>query len=190
TSDVKTDKVLVFINLSYWAPIDSLTSESDLLDKDSGAIFDLDILFNSIVKKFYETMNIVFEQGMIKVANIITDKLTAKEVTAEKVCVGVTCVTEQELKALLDKNGITNNELSNTAPPESEEITVESPNLEPELSSIPELVPESTLTPESTPETTPEPTLESAPEVAPELDLTSSPQASPEPLAGEPVEEE
>jgi len=49
---------------------------------DNGAGFDIlfnpekspsaiSELFNSIVKKFYEAMNIVFENGLLKVANII-----------------------------------------------------------------------------------------------------------------------
>lgn len=51
-------------------------------------------------------LGMVFENGLLKVANIILEKLTAKEVTAEKLCVGQTCITEEELKALLEKSGI------------------------------------------------------------------------------------
>jgi hypothetical protein len=41
------------------------------------------------------------------VAEIVTDKLTAKEVKTDRLCIGETCVTEAELKEMLQKNSKT-----------------------------------------------------------------------------------
>ncbi|OGN08431.1 MAG: hypothetical protein A3J46_05870 [Candidatus Yanofskybacteria bacterium RIFCSPHIGHO2_02_FULL_41_11] len=63
------------------------------------------LVFTAVTSMFKDVFNIVWEQGMLKVANIVTDKITAKEITTDKICVGITCVTEQELKALLQQAG-------------------------------------------------------------------------------------
>lgn len=92
----------------------------------------------NIVTEFYEAMNIVFENGLLKVANIITDKIKTKEVEAEKLCIGQTCVTEQELKALLEGNGI---QASQTNPSAGS-----GPTASPSATSTPEITPEPTPT--------------------------------------------
>ena len=163
----------------------AMIASQSQLTTDSGDIFDLNILFNSIVKKFSEMMNIVFENGLLKVTQVIADKLTAKEVIVEKLCVGQTCVTENELKALLDQNGITNYGSGITeptpTPPQGDEATAG------QATPIPTPSPTETATPEpsSTPETEPivdEPIQDSpASSPEPEPDSTSSPQATPQP---------
>ena len=183
------DKIMTFVNLSYWAPsiaevTESTASSSTDLALDSGtpstssgqAIFDLDILFNSIVKKFYEAMNVVFENGLLKVTNIIVEKLTAKEVAADKLCIGQTCVTEEELKALLQQNGIQ----TQTAAPSTPTPTPtpsESPNPEITLEPTPELTP--TPEPSPTPEI-PENIPISSPEITPSPEPTPTPTPIPE----------
>jgi hypothetical protein len=49
--------------------------------------------FNKIVDKFNE--------NVLTVAEVVTDKLTAKEIKTEKLCIGDTCVSEAELKEIL-----------------------------------------------------------------------------------------
>jgi hypothetical protein len=69
-------------------------------------IYNISAIASGLITWFKDSLHIVFEDGLVKIAAIITDKLTAKEVATEKLCIGATCVTEQELKALLDKNQI------------------------------------------------------------------------------------
>lgn len=57
-------------------------------------------LFNVIIKKFSEVFNIVFENGIMKIAQIFTDKLTTKELCIEDVC-----VNKEQLKQLLQNSG-------------------------------------------------------------------------------------
>lgn len=40
-------------------------------------------------------------EGVLKIAHVVTDKLTTKEVETEKLCIGTTCITELELKEIL-----------------------------------------------------------------------------------------
>jgi hypothetical protein len=65
----------------------------------------------------------------------VTDKLTAKEVNTEKLCIGKTCVTEEELKILLNKNS---QESSVVVP------AVEVPNTTIPTTSVPTTTPPST----------------------------------------------
>jgi hypothetical protein len=60
--------------------------------------------FNKIVDKFNE--------NVLTVAEIITDKLIAKEVKTDKLCIGETCISETELKEILQAktNSTTNNQ--------------------------------------------------------------------------------
>jgi hypothetical protein len=122
TCDVK--KILVFVNLAYWAPANTLASAGStiLTALDGGCelttsqvgttcdvkegIYNISAIASGLITWFKDSLHIVFEDGLVKIAAIITDKLTAKEVATEKLCIGATCVTEQELKALLDKNQI------------------------------------------------------------------------------------
>ena len=145
-----------------------------------GEIFDIDILFSSIVKKFYEAMNIVFEQGLVRAARIITDKLTTKEVETDKLCIGQTCVTEQELKALLQRSGISGSTPEFTPEPESE-LTPE-PKLSPEVEpqTTPEVQPQSEPSPSESPTPEPEPTPEPTPEPSPEIIQETTPEPTPE----------
>jgi len=78
--------------------------------------------------KFADMFHIVFEQGIIKVANVISDKLTSKELCLEDVC-----VNRDQLKALLELNAIP---ISTSSPSVASEVTPEleitlSPTLSP-----------------------------------------------------------
>jgi hypothetical protein len=76
-----------------------------------------------------------FNENLISVAEVVTDKLTAKEVNTEKLCIGKTCVTEEELKILLNKNS---QESSVVVP------AVEVPNTTIPTTSVPTTTPPST----------------------------------------------
>ena len=148
--------------------IDARIASRSRLSADSGTIFDLDILFNSIVRKFYEAMNIVLEQGILKVAQIFTDKLIAKEICIEDVC-----IKKDQLKSILEQNG--------SYAPTPTPSPNESPAPAPEASESP--TPEPAPSAESTPESTPEPTLETTPETTLEPNPleTPAPEPTPEP---------
>ena len=192
TSDVK--KILMFINLAYWVPDAStiLTTSDGLGTSDvNTSTYNISAIAGGLLTWFKDSLHIVFEDGLLKVANIITDKLTAKEVVAEKLCIGATCVTEAELKALL---GI------ETTPEPEQAPETNPPSPEASEDTAPE------ATPEATPEPTPEPPPSSSESPMPEPELTTSdgettsdvteptpeptPEATPEPIVDEPITEE
>ena len=60
-----------------------------------------------MVKNFGGLFNIVFEEGLLKLANILADKISTKEMAVEeKFCLGDICVSEEQFKRLLENNGI------------------------------------------------------------------------------------
>ncbi|TSC91273.1 MAG: cell surface glycoprotein, partial [Parcubacteria group bacterium Gr01-1014_2] len=166
-------KVLTFANLTYWIPassqfaINQTASGSTNITQNSSTIFDLDTVFNYIVQKFSDAMNIVIQNGLLKVAQIIVNNLTAGEVTAGKLCLGSTCVTEQELKALLQQNGI-----QNVPPPSPSPSAAPSPSPDPNSN----LTPTPSPSPSPDPSSTPLPTLSPTP--TPSLTPTPTPSTS------------
>jgi len=159
-----------------------LSSHDPVLDQ--GAIFDINILFSSIVKKFESIFEIVFEKGLIRVANIVADKIRAREVAADdKLCVGEICVTEGQLKTLLEGNAmpiVTPNPTPETTPTPTPEATpVPEPTPEPTVTSTPE--PSISPEPEPTPESSPEPTIEPTPTPTPEPTIIPTPEPTPTP---------
>jgi hypothetical protein len=80
-----------------------IASQSQLI-LDSENNLGLTNIFNLIVSKFNEIMGIVFEQGLLRITQIFTDKLTTKEL-----CVDDICVTKDQLKTLLEQNGLMTN---------------------------------------------------------------------------------
>ncbi|KKW02467.1 MAG: hypothetical protein UY36_C0008G0003 [Parcubacteria group bacterium GW2011_GWA1_49_11] len=73
-------------------------------DVGTGA-FNLSAIFSGVVDMFKDTYQIVFEQGIIRVA-----KGFFSQVNTEELCIGSTCVTEVQLKALLDKTNVAPND--------------------------------------------------------------------------------
>ncbi|MEK7190652.1 MAG: hypothetical protein AAB661_02705, partial [Patescibacteria group bacterium] len=61
-------------------------------------------LFNSIMAQFKDIYGVIWENGVLKIANVISDKLTTKELCIEEVC-----VNKAQLQELLNKNNINNN---------------------------------------------------------------------------------
>jgi len=176
-STIATGKILTFVNLSFWAPsIEQFTINNLQLTtaSDSQGISltpennYFNSLFSLIVSKFSELFEIVFEKGLLKVAQIFTNKVTTKEL-----CVGSVCVTEAEFMGVFG-SGISagssdgSSDESDTQDPVEEPTTLtpESEQAEETASASGETVIEST--PEPTPEPSVEPTLESTPEPSPE----------------------
>ena len=153
-----------------------------------------------------DSFNIVLEQGLLKVANVVTDNITASlgtftKIKTQELCVDDVCVTKEQFQAVFGgsqmtkandetqmtnetqspNDQITNTEVSNTA--SSSDQTLEEPTPTPE--STPEVTPEVTPEPEGQSETsTEEATLTSgSPEPTPEP--TTSPTTTPEPTPTE-----
>ncbi|MBI4117343.1 MAG: NYN domain-containing protein [Parcubacteria group bacterium] len=138
--------------------------ENNILNQDSSAIFDLDVLFSSLLNQFKQ-IGVIFENGIVRAKEFIADKITAKELCLEEVC-----VNKEQLKALLEKNQM---ELISPMSPigQTEEFLSPTPSLSP----TPEPTPTETIEP--APFESPTPTIEplSSPEPAP------SPSPEPEP---------
>ncbi|HXK41070.1 MAG TPA: tail fiber domain-containing protein, partial [Candidatus Paceibacterota bacterium] len=145
--------------------------------------YNISTIASGLLTWFKDSLHIVFEDGLLRVANIITDKLTAKEVATEKLCIGATCVTEAELKALL---GI-----------EATPVPIPEPTPVVEIENAPVGASESF---DFTTGQSPEPMPESGSEVSDssgndseavsETSTTGEPTPSPEPIVDEPVTEE
>ena len=110
-SNVQTGKVMTFVNLSYWIPelgeqiiSDNASSTASTTPATIGG------LVRYVIDKISSIFEIVFEKGLLKVAKIIADKITAREVDTERLCIrseaGETCVTKDQLDALLSNAGI------------------------------------------------------------------------------------
>ena len=65
-------KVLAFINLGYWVPDASNLAQNEA--ENASWMFDIDILFNSIVAKLAEIYDIILEKGVIRVVAIFAQK--------------------------------------------------------------------------------------------------------------------
>jgi hypothetical protein len=163
-------QILVLIN-PHWAggeldingqlaDFSSSSYNSNGLLKTPSALFDIDILFASIIQRFEKVFNIVFKDGLLKVANIITDSLTANSlnlkdgVTGDIYCVKIMNGEWQKTKGNCDSS----------SPP------VETP------APTPTPAPSGTPTPSDTPSPSPQATQEQA---TPMLTLTPTPSPTP-----------
>jgi hypothetical protein len=113
---------------------------------DSNALFSLftpleriDFLtgFTGFLRDIYE---LAIEKGFLKIAQIVTDKLTTKELCVEDVC-----ITKDQLKILLEKNGmmpVAQSAAADSAPaPEQEPVPVSEPEPGPASEPAPEPAP-------------------------------------------------
>ncbi|TSC74270.1 MAG: Uncharacterized protein G01um101444_345, partial [Parcubacteria group bacterium Gr01-1014_44] len=92
-------------------------------------------LFQSIISMFKDAYEIVFEKGLIRVANIISDTITSRKITAtEQICLDDICVGKDKFKAVF---GISNE--SEIPTPTSSTTTTPEPSGEPTPSSTPEV---------------------------------------------------
>jgi hypothetical protein len=102
-------KITVFVNPHFWlGPIfeESTTIEQlGILDK-----------FTLAIKRTLEKLGLIIENGIAQIKEIITEKLSAKVVVTNQLCLGQTCIDEAKLKELLEKTGTmgtTNNQAAN-----------------------------------------------------------------------------
>ncbi|MBI2676668.1 MAG: procyclic acidic repetitive family protein, partial [Candidatus Yanofskybacteria bacterium] len=168
-------KIMILMDLSYWLPSPDTAGDPDSeILGEAGAIFDLKILFASIVKKFSEAMNIVFENGLLKVAQIFTDKITAKELCLEEVC-----VTKEQLKRLMQNNG--GIPIATPSPSVQNQIATPTPIPTTEPSITPE--PSGSASPTPATSESPTPTPPTVPEPSPSPSPLTSPTSTPEPTA-------
>ena len=115
-----------------------------------------------IVAQFSDIYGVIWEHGLMKIAHVITDKLTTKEVQTEKLCVEEVCINKDQLKELLEKNnveGSTGGGGNGDSGEENQEIIPDP---------ITEETPDTEEAEESTPQPTPEATAGEAEEVTPE----------------------
>lgn len=179
-------RIQIFANTSWYGgdlnaktgtlvALGSASYDSSGLLKTSSGLFDIDILFASIVQKFEKMFGVVFQQGLLKVAEIITGKIMANQI-----CVGSTCVNEEQLKQLLQNGGASAQPLT-TPPP----LPSPSPSESPVISPTPELTsePSPSTTPEIMPSPTPVISETPVPVLAPEPTSEQQPQPEPQPEA-------
>ena len=117
-----TPRILAFVNLSH--------SRLDITDYNyfasgSSTPWSIDQKTGEVKKGFFTDMK---EADIVNARSIMSangnwsidenGKLTVKEIHTEKLCIGQTCVTEEELKTLLEKAGAAPTN-TNPPPPES-----------------------------------------------------------------------
>jgi len=203
------DTIMVFINTQWYRGALNnsgelgfgATASSDQLDEAS--IFDLNILFGSIIKKFASVFDIVFEQGLARISKVITDLIQTRDIETEQITSQNGYTTYDTVTGEPYCITITNGQLS-TTPGECEAVELPTPTPEvtptpeatptPEPAESPEPTPEATSelsvepTPESTVEPTPEPTPTPTPEPTPEATPAPTPTPEPEPTPEPTVE--
>jgi hypothetical protein len=167
-------KINVFVNSQYYAGditgtgnlanLSSTSYDINGLLKTSSGLFDINILFASIIDRFNQTLGVVFKNGFLKIAEIVTRK-----VTTDKLCVGATCVNEDQLKQLLQNAG---NSLPTPTPDATPLVTASpsptaSASATPLPTSSPTPTPSPSATPVETPVETPTPSATPAPSDTP-----------------------
>ena len=130
-STIATGKILTFINLSYWAPdVKQLTTDNLQLTTDSNT-YNISAIASGLLTWFKDSLHIVFEDGLLKVAKVVVENITATVGTFQKVktnelCVDDICVTREKFKQVFGES-----EPVNT--PALSESPAPSPEPEPEL---------------------------------------------------------
>ncbi len=150
-----SNTVLALVNTGYWAPsitdeLATLASLSPTASVSTEAFPMISDIFASVVKMFERMMNIVFENGLIKTVKGMFD-----EVQTDKLCVGATCVTEQQLQQLLQGQGTAPAPSNPTPTPTPSSSESPTPTPEATASPTPDPTPESAPAPDPTPESTP-----------------------------------
>ena len=101
------DKVMTFVNLSYWVPTEqstlilntSSTTSTSTASSTASSTTEvlLDNMMSYVIKVFKEVFDVVFERGLMRLAKIIV---------TDEFCMDDVCITKDEFKTLLEKNGI------------------------------------------------------------------------------------
>jgi hypothetical protein len=167
TQDSNKTQVMLLIN-PHWAGKE-LDVNGQLADFSGqpGTLGDNGGIITSLIS--------YLEAAVLQVKELVADVITTK-----KLCIEDVCVTKDQLKSLLDKNGIVP---SSTSLPTDGPMPTEGPTVSPPPAGEPELTPEPT--PSATPEPSPTPVTSEAPvpepTPAPVPEPTSEQQSQPEP---------
>jgi hypothetical protein len=146
--------IKVFVN-PHWSPgafAETNISNDDFPDFSLQGLLDQ---FTLAVKNSLRKLGVLVQNGIAKVKQLFAEK-----VTTDQLCIGQTCVTEEQLKELLQKSAI------NPATPAAAETPTE-----------PELPPATEPTAE-TPSSTPE-VIEPTPEIPSEMPSAETPTSTP-----------
>ncbi len=165
---VPLSTISAFVQVSYWAP--SVTAVTELTPDVTIATagnFTLGNLFDYILEQF-QSIGITIHDGVIQLTEIITNKVTTKQL-----CVEATCINEDQLKALLQSAAVpTAAPASPTPTPEVTPEVTPTPSETPDPEVSPTPTPEITETPSPTPEPTETPTPTPAPTETPAPEVT------------------
>ncbi len=173
------EKVLTFVNLSYWVPTlietentASSSASSSLNLENSSSTSPLDNLMAYVVRKFKDAFGVVVEKGILRVAEGIFEKVTTDNLEVkqgitiyDKITGEPVCITSEDnvLKSTPGSCGSVP-QPTTTPPPASSSEPASEPTPEAEPSPTPE--PSAVVEPEPTP--TAEPEVSPTPEPTPE----------------------
>jgi hypothetical protein len=110
-------KIMVFVN-PHWS-IGSLAEDGSLASMNSEQLSSEQSIFDQFtlaIKNSLKKLGLIIENGIAQIKEIITEKLSAKVVVTNQLCLGQTCIDEAKLKELLERSrtmGTTNNQTTN-----------------------------------------------------------------------------
>ena len=176
SSSNRSDKILVFVNLDYWVPDIAMVSgaPTDQLIETGGVRLDAGIIFDSIISRFEKLLGIVFKNGLVQ-----SIKGVFGIVETDRLCLGSICITENELRDLLQRSNV----------PQAMPTAQPTPTPTPTVAPIPYVDPTPTpvdVTPTPTPVTTPTSTPTPI-DISPTISLTPTPTPTPTPVSADPT---
>lgn len=159
--------ITAFVNVDWNVP--DFAAPTAALDQTVGWVGEVSDFTRSIIDGLQQ-LGIIIRQGFIQVAELVSDKIITKQL-----CIGETCVTENELRMLLEKNAITNSDAASTGGGGGSNSTLVGENQASTVSTTTEIIvsPTTGATSESTQTTTTEPA-SIAPETTPSVTPTET----------------
>ena len=185
SSSNRPDKILVFVNLDYWVPDITMVSgvPSEDIIQTGGVSLDAGVIFDSIISRFEKILGVVFKNGIVQ-----SIKGVFGIVETDRLCLGNICITEDELRDLLQRanvpQAIPTVQPTPTPTPTETPIPYVDPTPTPSNSPSPspgEVLPTDLITP------TPEPTITVSPTPTPTpTNIPDTPTPEPTPAVSEP----
>jgi hypothetical protein len=122
--DLKIGKIKVLINPHFaMIPLsedgnidDSISTTSDSTSTATSSETSILDPFTLAIKNVLKKLGLLIKNGIAQIKEIITEKLSAKVVVTNQLCLGQTCIDEAKLKELLERSGTmgtTNNQTTN-----------------------------------------------------------------------------
>ena len=176
-SSSQSDKILVFVNLDYWVPDIAMVSgaPTDQLIETGGVRLDAGIIFDSIISRFEKLLGIVFKNGLVQ-----SIKGVFGIVETDRLCLGSICITENELRNLLQRSNVP--QAIPTIQPTPTPTPTDTPIPYVDPTPTPTVIPPPTPAVSETPTASPVETLPTvSPSVTPEPTVTPTPDLSPTP---------